>query len=293
MQYIAFDIECAQCQQRDFSPICSFGYARFNEKFELIDSEDIIINPDARFDQRIIKPAYKLSSYYSADKFPKHYEKIKSLLTAFDTIPLAFNAGSDMKYLRNECHRYSLDVIKTIWPIDMEDFIRLYEEQDSVGHYSLSNICERLLIPVTGEHNSEQDAYRTGLCMFEIMKGFKEKFGVSFQEVEKIIKAKKGREGLIRVIKCSKEQMLKKPALHSHDNIYSGQTICASHSIEDSKRFNRLAKKMGDINCYYSPLIKEADIFLMLKNDPDPLRPKIAKEMGAKIVLFETFMQQG
>ena len=44
MNYLFFDIECC-----DGNHICSFGYVITNESFEILEKEDIIINPQWRF----------------------------------------------------------------------------------------------------------------------------------------------------------------------------------------------------------------------------------------------------
>lgn len=46
MKYLFIDIECADGGK---GTICSFGYVIADENFNVIKSEDVIINPQGRF----------------------------------------------------------------------------------------------------------------------------------------------------------------------------------------------------------------------------------------------------
>ena len=48
MNYIFFDIECANCEGGQ-AKICSFGYVVTNEAFEVLEKEDLLVNPRAPF----------------------------------------------------------------------------------------------------------------------------------------------------------------------------------------------------------------------------------------------------
>ena len=48
MEYIFFDIECANCFQGR-GKICSFGYVITDESFNVISKNDILMNPHSRF----------------------------------------------------------------------------------------------------------------------------------------------------------------------------------------------------------------------------------------------------
>ena len=48
MNYIFFDIECANCQNGQ-AKICSFGYVITDESFTVLEKEDWIVNPKAPF----------------------------------------------------------------------------------------------------------------------------------------------------------------------------------------------------------------------------------------------------
>ena len=46
MKYTFFDIECANCIEGQ-AKICSFGYVITDEQFNLLEKEDLIVNPKA------------------------------------------------------------------------------------------------------------------------------------------------------------------------------------------------------------------------------------------------------
>lgn len=48
MDYVFFDIECANCIEGQ-AKICSFGYVVTDEQFDVIEREDLIVNPKAPF----------------------------------------------------------------------------------------------------------------------------------------------------------------------------------------------------------------------------------------------------
>ena len=48
MKYVFFDIECA-CVYKNVAKICVFGYCVADEQFNILEKEDILINPNGRF----------------------------------------------------------------------------------------------------------------------------------------------------------------------------------------------------------------------------------------------------
>ena len=48
MKYVFFDIECA-CVYKNVAKICVFGYCVADEEFNILEKEDILINPNGKF----------------------------------------------------------------------------------------------------------------------------------------------------------------------------------------------------------------------------------------------------
>lgn len=182
MNYLFFDIECANCDYGN-GKICSFGYVKANNSLEITEIKDIIINPKAPFRLRgygksakvSIELAYPESVFKSAEPFPEHYETVRALLTEPDTLIFGYAPENDAGFLRSEFERYRLP---------MTDF-KFYDVQRLFKHCSpdtesnlssLSAACEALGIdPDIANHKSCSDALATAM----VLKKLCEKQGLS------------------------------------------------------------------------------------------------------------------
>lgn len=54
MNYLFYDIECAN-SFGGTGKICSFGYVLTNENFEVITEDDVLINPNDKWDWYVLK----------------------------------------------------------------------------------------------------------------------------------------------------------------------------------------------------------------------------------------------
>ena len=77
MKYLFFDIECASV--RNGSKMCSFGYVLTDENLNIIEENDIMINPKSEWDFYALKHilAHSKEYYESFPDFNTQYEKIK------------------------------------------------------------------------------------------------------------------------------------------------------------------------------------------------------------------------
>ncbi len=112
MRYLFFDIECANCFGGT-GKICEFGYVVTDSEFNIIQKEEILINPKSDFDWFVLKNmlAYSKKDYKVAYEYWYYYDKIKSLLENKDTIIIGHTTDADAKYLADESKRYSLPFI--------------------------------------------------------------------------------------------------------------------------------------------------------------------------------------
>lgn len=164
MKYLFFDIECANSYVED-SKICSFGYVLTDEKYEVIDQEDILIRPVGKFKLTGRKNRadcylkYDESVFKRQEKFPHHYEKIKGLLEDKDTLVLGFSTDSDVRYILTELLYYSLKPINFEYYDVQELFCNAYGFKEQV---SLDNVSYLLNQGGQGkEHDSLSDAIST------------------------------------------------------------------------------------------------------------------------------------
>lgn len=163
MNYLFFDIECANCFN-GIGKICSFGYVLCDEKFSVIESDDLLMNPDTIFDWYLFKEdskcrlAYTREDYINNPKFPQHYQKIKSLLEASNQIIFGFGCQNDVATIATECLRYDLDLIDFNCHDIHTVLEKIYEIKGGLGTY-----VEKFEIPTDGMefHDSKADAFFT------------------------------------------------------------------------------------------------------------------------------------
>ena len=110
MKYLFFDIECANCFEHT-GKIYSFGYVLTDETFEVLESEDMLMNPKVdKWDFYVIKHilAYPRAEILRQPDFAQRYDRIRSLLTDKDTLVFGFSLQNDVKFLFDETTRYGL-----------------------------------------------------------------------------------------------------------------------------------------------------------------------------------------
>lgn len=163
MDYLFFDVECANCFEGT-GKLCEFGYVLTDDKFNIIEKENILINPMARFDPYVIKKMlnYSEQEYKQNPKFDKFYDKIISLITQKDRLVVGHTVGGDAKYIGSDCMRYKLD------PPDFDhiDIVEIYKGlNDQKDAVSLGKMSEILGIEVPENvHCALVDAELTMLC---------------------------------------------------------------------------------------------------------------------------------
>ncbi len=175
MNYVFFDIECANCIEGQ-AKICSFGYVITNEHFKILEKEDLIINPKAPFllmgrkNRPYIQLAYTKEEFKKAPSFPSVYPQLKKLFTMPDTLIFGYAADNDASYLRCEFERYKMPCINFSYCDlqKMHHFIETPTEQSK--QLSLSDAAAMYMEEVHQEvHKSDDDAFLTmkvleGLC---------------------------------------------------------------------------------------------------------------------------------
>ena len=177
MNYIFYDTECANCQNGQ-AKICSFGYVVTNEDFEILEKEDIIINPRAPFmltgrgNRPYIKLAYDRAQFRSAPDFLKVYERIKNLLSGENCLIFGYAADNDAGYLRSEFERYALPPVDFTY-YDLQKLLHFVLPKDDEKNRSQISLASAVALfeeaPDQEIHKSDEDAYMTmqvlrGIC---------------------------------------------------------------------------------------------------------------------------------
>lgn len=179
MDYLFFDIECANCFN-SMGKICEFGYILVDKDFNVIEENNILINPNSSFDWYVLKKmlAYKEKDYIKSPKYPYFYEKIRSLFND-NTLVFGHTVDADAKYLNDENARYNLPY----FDYKFYDIMFLYKEfvgsKDRLGLTKIANEIGSKL--PEHEHRALDDA----ICTMNVLKSICEKSGKTPLELTK------------------------------------------------------------------------------------------------------------
>lgn len=113
MKYLFFDIECA-CVFKTVAKICAFGYVLTDESFNVLEKEDILLNPKGNFhltdrkgEKGLVLP-YEYEEFKSHETFAEVYPRLKALLEDPDSLVAGHSTLNDVNYLNLETKRFHL-----------------------------------------------------------------------------------------------------------------------------------------------------------------------------------------
>ena len=163
MKYLFFDIECSVVS-KNVAKICAFGYCLTDEKFNILEKEDILINPQGGFHltdrkgtQGLVLP-YEYANFKKYPTFQEKADKIYSLLQDRDTLVSGHATMNDVKYLNFESKRFNLP------PFDFAFADTQFVYMNRIGEFSrqfgLGSISQELGVEFTA-HRAVDDAYAT------------------------------------------------------------------------------------------------------------------------------------
>lgn len=165
--YLFFDIECANCFG-GVGKMCSFGYVLTDEDFNVIDSQDVAMNPEAEFDWYLFSPKNKCRLAYSKDyfraqhNFDSYYKGIKKLLEESGRRVIGFSSANDVGFIVSAWERYGLE------PINFCAYDSAAIASNITGSKrGLSEWCAFFNIDISGltAHCSRDDAMMTMLLV--------------------------------------------------------------------------------------------------------------------------------
>lgn len=163
MKLVFFDIECAGVH-KTYAKICAFGYVVCDEKFNILEKEDILINPKGRFEltdrkgeKGLVLP-YEYADFKKYPSFPMVYDRIKHLLEDKNSYILGHAVLNDVKYLNLETRRFKLPSFNFTFSDSQLIFMT---HVDDFSHQSgLEHIANTLGVEFT-PHRAVDDAYAT------------------------------------------------------------------------------------------------------------------------------------
>lgn len=187
MKYVFFDIECASVT-KEFAKICVFGYCVTDEQFNIIEKEDVLINPKGGFHltdrkgrEGIVLP-YDYEEFKKCPPFPQVYPKIRELLEDENHVVFGHATFNDVKYLNLETRRFRLPALT----FSFYDTQLLYMSMTNAfdRQYGLESIVQAMGVDFI-PHRAADDAYATmrvaqAMCAREgrPLKEVLEKYGI-------------------------------------------------------------------------------------------------------------------
>ncbi|HOO22475.1 MAG TPA: 3'-5' exonuclease [Clostridia bacterium] len=269
MNYLFFDIECANCDN-GVGKICSFGYVLCDSEFNIIEKKDILINPDAEFsygvfNKKYITLAYPRKEFLNKPKFDELYPVIKDILMREDQLVLGHAVDNDVNFLLGDCDRYRLPIIE----YDFYDSQELYRAHTkSALHKNLSAICEELNITLGNAHRSDDDAEMT----MHIVKTLCRQNNLTLPELlERYPSCHHKMRDLVIKHNLRKQYFLfrqyllcARPEKREANGRIKGKTICFSRKIEalDYGKAAKLIQHILDGGGDYTTDPGKADIFV-------------------------------
>ena len=155
MNYLFFDLELANCFNND-KKICSFGYLLCDSSFNIIEYDDILMNPESKWDKYALKNVikYSIEEFLVEPNFPFFYKKISELFK--DTIAIGHSTKFDVQALNDTAKRYDLEKIPLSY-LDIAEIFKAYNKDKNI--MGLSKLAALFAVEAQGEkHTSLQDA---------------------------------------------------------------------------------------------------------------------------------------
>lgn len=313
MKYLFFDIECSVVS-KTAAKICAFGYCLTDEKFHILEKEDILINPQGGFhltdrkgSQGLVLP-YKYEDFKTYPTFRERADKIYALLQDEDTLVAGHATMNDVKYLNLESKRFSLPP----FAFDFYDtqFVYMNKINDFSRQFGLGSIAEELGVDFV-PHRAVDDAYAT-MRVAEAM--CKEAGGVTFAELIAQYRITPGRIENFDIVNPTStaqqayraEQERKKEERErlkttfynfvdrekrkrAKDGLLKNKSVCFSHPLELQLELSqRLLKAAFAQGAFFTSRAEECDLYVCFEGESG-LRLKNVKDRGARIFTPEQF----
>ena len=163
MKYLFFDIECSVVS-KNAAKICAFGYCLTDEKFNILEKEDLLINPQGGFHltdrkgtQGLVLP-YEYASFKTYPTFLEYADKIYALLQDKDTLVAGHATMNDVKYLNLESKRFHLPSFS--FAFADTQFLYMNTVKEFSRQFGLGVIAQDLGVDFVA-HRAVDDAYAT------------------------------------------------------------------------------------------------------------------------------------
>jgi len=284
MKYLAFDLEAANGYK--LYSVCSFGYVLADENFNIIEKDNVWINPRCKYNLNGTRENVGLDLHLDKDLLDRSpdfrgvYDFIKNLLTNEDYCVIGHAIESDVNMLNKTCLHYNLPSINYKFYCS-QLFFRLYKGEKDVR--ALSKIADEINITFT-PHCAQDDAYASLMTLkylvettgktveqladdYKVRQGCNENFTItrtvslSGQVGKKIIT----KQALLEIINYIAQQHTKPTTKN-----LSGKLFCLSREIELASK--KIWQPVLDCIYYhggqYTTKPSKCDYYITKDNDP-------------------------
>ena len=277
MKYLCFDIE--SCDGGKNGSLCSFGYCIADENFNILEQEDVIVNPNKPFNKKlfgtVIKLAYTEDVFRSAPRFPLVYDKIASLFSD-DVVVIGFSIINDVNYLSDAIRTYKLQQLNYKF-YDVQLMYAIHKKE--TRNFSLMAAATEFDIEFL-EHRSVDDAVAT----LKVLKGILDSANMSFEQFVTQNDIVAGNITGSRVKNCYtdvvysgidydsvktrkkliNEFMMTMPHTKEHGLPFSHKVVCFDEEIElsDVTLTRNRIKKLYELGGRYSSGVESSNVFV-------------------------------
>lgn len=295
--FVFFDCECANTFE-GVGKICSLGYVICDDDLNIIESEDVVMNPECDFDWYLLSGKGECKLAYSKDYFrikpnyESYYKDIKKLFTTGNRYIAGFAVSNDVGFVNDACERYELPYIQ-FRAFDLERYLeRKYEKKQKLVEWA-----EEFGVNVAKyqSHKSEDDAIMTMLCLkAECMR--------TGQSVEAILTSREGKECFVsneQILEQAAERAYRREMTEKIKRLYGKKSPMPHFKTVTGERFELDSKILRDVD-YAFELVKKiydnggitgehltGNGYAVFKGMPVPEHVKKIEKRGLKIMLLE------
>lgn len=289
VKFAFFDIECASVH-KNTAKICAFGYVLCDENFNILEREDILINPRGKFELTDRKGEKGLVLPYEYDEFKKYpvfpqvYTRIRELLQSDGTMVIGHAVLNDVKYLNLETKRFKLPSFD--FRFTDSQLIYMAHSGDFTHQCGLEHIAAALNVEFT-PHRAVDDAYAT----MRIVQAMCSEHGCGYVQLIKQLGVGAGRikdyniyrpqsTGLraYNAARSAEKKARSQARIRFFDNVsrkklkktgkLRGTTVTFSKQLEDKTDVSiPLVDKIYSLGGRYSARLRECTYYVCAEND--------------------------
>lgn len=294
--YLFFDCECANCFD-GIGKICSLGYVLTDDELNVLEQEDIVMNPETDFDWYLFSPKNKCQLAYSKDyfrakpNFPSYYKRIRKMFTNGNTYVAGFAVGNDVGFVNSACERYYQDYIQ-YRAFDVENLAeKVYGTKKKLFEWAEFLECD---ISLLSSHKSVDDAMATMLVFKkiceklqkgpeEVLKEYKE-FFVTTEQIAEQAEERRYKKEMTAKIKAYYNKHSPNPIRKT----YQGQKFELNKKVfSDLERALNIAKRIYDGGGVIMERLKDKGNIVFLDDDLEPEKRAAIEKKGLHIVMAE------